>query len=194
MDEQIQPPPFDSNQPPQPLPPTPAFLPQQNPSWFYRHKFLVSFITGIALLAVAGLGWYFVQNQTRQDLENLSNTQVPIPPPPPAMKPINADHGTLSGTVTIGPFCPVTRIDEDCPGPENAYTSTKIIAYEMDGITQAASVNLTANGDYSMDLNPGTYLVTSQRLGQEYKPIPQQVTINTSQTTTLDMAIDTGIR
>ncbi len=45
-------------------------------------------------------------------------------------KPVAQNNGTVSGTVTIGPICPVERVDEPCEVPPETYTSRKIIVYE----------------------------------------------------------------
>ncbi len=102
--------------------------------------------------------------------------------------------GTLAGQVTIGPNCPVERIDNPClPSPE-AYTSREF-SVTQNGKT-LGTFHANASGTYSVSLAPGTYVITSAKTGIGYmsKDLPATVIIKSGETATLNIDVDTGIR
>ncbi len=113
------------------------------------------------------------------------------PSPPTPIKKIAA--GYAAGYVTIGPNCPVERVDQPCPTPPEAYTSREAVIYASDSVTIVARTHLDTNGNYKITLGPGKYFAQIQPAGigpGEKKPF----TVVSFETTTLDFDVDTGIR
>ena len=101
--------------------------------------------------------------------------------------------GYVAGHVTIGPNCPVERIDEPCTTPPEAYTSREAVVYSGDGTTVKERVHLNAQGNYKISLAPGNYFVqiVPAGIGPGEK---KSVTIKSFETSTVNFDIDTGIR
>lgn len=104
--------------------------------------------------------------------------------------------GTLAGKVSIGPICPVERIDTPCPVPPETYTSREFLVLSSDKSKTITSFHADANGNYNISLPPGGYVVTSAKTGIGYmsKDLPRTVIIKANQTTILDISVDMGIR
>lgn len=101
--------------------------------------------------------------------------------------------GGVTGTVTIGPICPVVRIDQPCVIPPEVYTSRYVIVYGPTEDTQISKTKLNADGTFKLSLAPGTYWLQIDPAGigpGEKKP----VTVTANKTSTIDFDIDTGIR
>jgi hypothetical protein len=103
--------------------------------------------------------------------------------------------GVLEGHVSIGPLCPVERIPPDprCQPTEETYKAWPL-AVTRNGVT-VATITAGADGRFRVELSPGTYIVrlaNPQQFGSG--SLPATVTISSSETTTLDIDIDTGIR
>ncbi len=103
--------------------------------------------------------------------------------------------GTLTGKVTIGPNCPVERVDKPCPTPPEAYAAREFLVLDKSN-KQVASFHADANGHFTLSLPAGTYTITSAKTGMGYMSgdLPQTITIQSGQTGTLNIDIDTGIR
>jgi len=101
--------------------------------------------------------------------------------------------GYVSGHVSIGPNCPVEQVGKPCPPPPAAYSSREVVVYEKDGITIKEKSKINAQGDYKITLAPGIYFIqiNPAGIGPGEK---KQVTIVSTQTSTIDFDIDTGIR
>ncbi len=112
-------------------------------------------------------------------------------PLPPLVAP-----GSLSGHVTIGPLLPVQRVGEATPTtPPDAYAARQVIVYRADGKTAVTRLTPDKDGNYRVELAPGTYVVAMARAGiDRARDLPATVTIASGQTTRLDIDIDTGIR
>lgn len=99
--------------------------------------------------------------------------------------------GTLTGTVNIGPLCPV----EPCSNPPpDIYSSRQLILHPQYG--QQILIPLRADGSFQAKVRAGTYTVDLTNctfLGCK-NSLPLTVTIEGSQTTILNISIDTGIR
>lgn len=103
-------------------------------------------------------------------------------------------NGTLTGTVSIGPLCPV----EPCSiAPERlaaAYEARPLTVSAQDGKPVASVVADPVTG-YSVSLPPGIYIVDipHQGIGGSVE-LPKTVTIRSGETVRLDISVDTGIR
>jgi hypothetical protein len=103
--------------------------------------------------------------------------------------------GRLTGIVTIGPNCPVEKVNEPCPTPPGAYALRKVLVYDATRTTLLATVDIDSQGLYSIDLRPGDYLVDVKKVGIDRTgDVPKIVAIRASLVTKLDISIDTGIR
>ncbi len=101
--------------------------------------------------------------------------------------------GTIEGSVTIGPICPVEREGVPCIVPPETYTSRNVVVYAMDQASVIQQMALDTEGNYSLSITPGIYWVQIQPAGigpGEKKPI--EVKLN--ETIRLDFDIDSGIR
>jgi hypothetical protein len=112
-----------------------------------------------------------------------STDQTPRPP--------GDSEGVLSGTVTIGPLCPV----EPCDQPVgDLYSSRSLLLEREDG--RVSKLPLDANGKFRAVLPIGRYaidLTECEFLGCP-TALPLTVVIEPGETTTVDIDIDTGVR
>lgn len=101
--------------------------------------------------------------------------------------------GTVQGTVTVSPVCPVERIDTPCVVPPETYTSRKVVAYDAQGVRVIKELSLKGDGSYVLTLEPGTYLlqIVPAGIGEGEK---KSIGIIANTTSTVDFAIDSGIR
>lgn len=106
------------------------------------------------------------------------------------------ETGSLTGHVTIGPLQPVQRQGEPEPTPApEVYAAWQIVVYTPDMRTEVARAAINDEGDYTIELRPGTYAVTAeQATGRGLRQGTYAVGITAGQTTRQDIDIDTGIR
>ena len=108
--------------------------------------------------------------------------------------PASSATGTLTGTVTIGPLCPV----EPCTIPPeqlSAVFAARTIIVSLPGGAVIAESVPDPHAGYSIALKPGTYSVDIRHTGIDRSPdLPKTVTIRAGETVRLDISIDTGIR
>jgi len=104
--------------------------------------------------------------------------------------------GILRGQVTIGPNCPVERIDNPCVTPPEAYASREFLVTTNDTKKTVTTFYADMSGNYIVSLAPGSYVITSAKTGIGFmsKDLPHAITIQAGQTTTLNIDVDTGIR
>jgi hypothetical protein len=117
----------------------------------------------------------------------------PLPTAAPARA---TQNGVLQGHVLIGPLTPVQRVGqpEPTPAPE-VYAARQIVVYQADGKTEVARLKIDSQGNYRVELPPGTYVVAINRGGIDRGAgLPATIQITAGQTSTLDISIDTGIR
>ena len=106
-------------------------------------------------------------------------------------------EGTLSGTITIGPICPVETFPPDprCAPSAEAYAARKVFVYSADRLELIATLVPDSEGKFSGKLAEGSYVIDVQR-----DPIggvtgaPAVVNVNSGETVTIQIDIDTGIR
>lgn len=108
---------------------------------------------------------------------------------------VDTPHGTLSGTVTIGPNCPVESTAGPCPPPPGAYALRKVLVETADASKLLFTVDIDEHGFYRIDLVPGTYTVDLKKNGIDRSgDVPAKVTITAGVATALNINIDTGLR
>jgi len=107
----------------------------------------------------------------------------------------SAPRGTLSGTVTIGPNCPVETTSNPCPTPPGAYAARKVLVETADASKVLYVVDIDEHGFYRIDLVPGAYTIDLQKVGIDRSgDVPAKVTITQGVATVLNINIDTGLR
>jgi len=108
--------------------------------------------------------------------------------------------GTLEGTVRIGPIWPVERPGENPPVSPEVFEARKVMVYDKTGKKLIEEVDIiqvshSQEGQYSVQLEPGTYVVDINRIGIDRSAeVPREVEIKADDTFKLDIEIDTGIR
>jgi hypothetical protein len=105
------------------------------------------------------------------------------------------DGGTLSGTMTIGPICPVERPGQPCkPSPET-YAAHQVYVYSADRKNLITTLTPDAEGKFSTELPIGAYwidIIHSQIGAVNGAPVTVQITRGSTPSISID--IDTGIR
>lgn len=105
--------------------------------------------------------------------------------------------GSLVGTMTIGPICPVERISNPClPTPE-MFKERALNVYKLDKTTLVATMVPDARGKFSAKLPAGSYYVDMANfVGKPATAsgVPTIVNISENSTETIVVTIDTGIR
>jgi hypothetical protein len=105
--------------------------------------------------------------------------------------------GTLSGTMTIGPVCPLERVDNPCKPTPEMYAAHKVAVYASDKKTLITTLTPNAQGVFTATLPVGTYYVamaTTQSGVGTATGVPTTLTIKDNTMTHLSIDIDTGIR
>jgi hypothetical protein len=106
--------------------------------------------------------------------------------------------GTLTGEISVGPFCPVEVEGQPCPPPPGTYESILVLVYARLPVGErlVAEVRPDGGGRFELPLQPGSYRVTlSHSLGIPGTPVPdERIRVEPGRTTALTFDIDTGIR
>lgn len=90
----------------------------------------------------------------------------------------------VTGTVSLGPFCPVEQIGTPCPASSRAFDNTQVSA--RNGATDVR-VPVSPTGDFDLMLDDGTWLVTANA-GMSC------TTVTVSRSGSVSIECDTGIR
>ncbi len=110
---------------------------------------------------------------------------------------VTHDSGILSGTMTIGPICPVENIDNPCRPTAEMFAANKINVYIADRITLFTTITPNSDGKFSITLPAGDYHLSmanqASRVGG-VSGLPDMITIQKDTTTTITIQVDTGIR
>ena len=110
------------------------------------------------------------------------------------------EKGFLEGKVTIDPICPNFRgaeSDPRCQPTEETYKALPIAIWTPDKKTKVAQIEPDLDGTYKIELPKGTYIIDIERqqpFGVGGNNLPATITINSGETTILNIDIDTGIR
>ncbi|MDB5194174.1 MAG: protein of unknown function with transrane region [Parcubacteria group bacterium] len=101
--------------------------------------------------------------------------------------------GELTGTVTLGPTCPVMRNPPDPGCEDKAYQTTVVVSVASSG-KEVGRQETDASGRFKFAFLPGTYTVTA--LGGSVYPRCEVATavLVRAATTTTAISCDTGIR
>lgn len=107
--------------------------------------------------------------------------------------------GVLKGKITIGPLCPVETVppQPQCLPTLDTFKAWQLSVYSQDGATKIVNIYPDITGNYQLELPVGKYKmdfekVTVNRIGGNNLPLI--FTILNTDTTRLNINIDTGIR
>ncbi len=105
--------------------------------------------------------------------------------------------GILDGTMTIGPICPVERVDNPCKPTPEMFAQKKIGVYQGDDKKLIKTLTPDKDGRFKTTLPAGVYYV--ELINPVLRPatvlgVPATVTIQKNATFHMDINIDTGIR
>lgn len=138
------------------------------------------------------------ENNTNNVTNNTSQTSAYITPTP-TPEPEPQHKGGIAGQITIGPTCggPIHidsngNIEPDC---EDKPFSTDIVVKSQDGSSEIARTTSGEDGYYSINVDPGTYLVIAGPDNDSPYPskASQTVTVN-QETIQVSFSLDSGIR
>lgn len=105
-----------------------------------------------------------------------------------------AARGTsgIDGMVTLGPLCPVSRLEEPCP--DRPFAATLLVRTAA-GQT-LGPVQSDASGRFTLDVPPGKYVIEPQLTSSGRLPFagPVDVTVPATGRAAVTIAYDTGIR
>lgn len=106
--------------------------------------------------------------------------------------------GVLKGRVTIGPLRPGPSIvgEEESVDPQ-IFVPLRVVIVKPGTKERVQTVKLDGKGNYTIELDPGKYLVdvTPHKYGiRPGRQILQEVNIELGKTSILNLYIDTGIR
>lgn len=111
-------------------------------------------------------------------------------PPASTATPAASGESGIEGTVTIGPTCPVQRIDSPCP--DRPYQAT-ITA--LDGADRkVAEARSGADGRFRLLLPAGTYTLRPESSGAFPHAREQSVAVENGRITPVQIVFDSGIR
>ena len=98
----------------------------------------------------------------------------------------------IEGLVTIGPVCPVERVDTPCP--DKPYQA--MIVVKNDQGNEVARVQSGQDGRFRVALEPGAYTLAPQSSNEGSFPFAseQQVEVQAGAFTTVSIEFDSGIR
>ena len=105
--------------------------------------------------------------------------------------------GILTGTIKIGPLCPVETVPPNpaCLPTEETYKAYAIGIWTSDGKQKVNTIHPELNGSYVVDLPAGFYLIDRENTQTGIRSnLPLTVGIADGYTTVLNISIDTGIR
>ena len=171
---------------------------------FIRIFLLVLIVTGIGLLVIQSfwvppfVNWILTKENKVQAVQPVSTSGIihatttsGVNKEPPA--PVPQETGTLFGSVTLSPTCPVERIPPDPQCSPKPYVTEVKVLYS--GGTKIAVTGETgSDGSFKFSLAPGTYVVevAGGAVYPRCSPVNTQVMKGTS--TTVAIPCDTGIR
>jgi len=111
------------------------------------------------------------------------------PAPSATATPAPAGDTGIDGTVTLGPTCPVERIDSPCP--DRPYAARITI---WRGGVQVAETRSGDDGRFRIILPPGTYRVVGETAGTFPRGSEVQAVVVVGQMAPVQIRYDSGIR
>ena len=117
-----------------------------------------------------------------------SATNTRVPSSPTATPPASGETG-IAGIATIGPTCPVERIDSPCP--DRPYEARITI---WQGDTMVAETRSGSDGRFIVRLSPGEYRVVGESGATFPRGSEVTVTVIEGHVTPVEIRFDSGIR
>lgn len=112
------------------------------------------------------------------------------PGPIATSTPVPSGDSGIDGTVTIGPTCPVERVESPCP--DRPYeVAIKVFDGRGREVAQARS---DSAGRFRLVLSPGTYTLRPPQTGVPPSAAEQTVEVTPGRFTAVHIAFDSGIR
>ncbi len=101
----------------------------------------------------------------------------------------------ITGTILLGPTCPVMRNPPDPACADRPYKATIIVKSE-DGLREITRFTSGEDGTFRVELAPGTYLLDPQSPAGSMLPRGEQqtVVVEAGQLTDVQISYDSGIR
>ena len=96
----------------------------------------------------------------------------------------------ITGIASIGPTCPVERLDSPCP--DRPFQG--VVVAKAPGGAEVARTTTDPQGAFSISLPPGQYQLTAVVAGSFPRAIPTDVNVVPGQFTTVHLRLDSGIR
>lgn len=106
------------------------------------------------------------------------------------------EQGLLTGTITIGPLCPVEMFppDPNCQPTEATFKAWPIGVWTADKQTKLGQLEPILDGSYNLELSEGIYLIDLEIQHLFDTTLPETIKIRPDETVILNIDIDTGIR
>ncbi len=106
------------------------------------------------------------------------------------------EQGLLTGTITIGPLCPVEMFppDPNCQPTEATFKAWPIGVWTADKKTKLGQLDPNLKGIYNFELPEGSYLIDLEIQQHFGTTLPETIKIDSDATVILNIDIDTGIR
>lgn len=108
----------------------------------------------------------------------------------------DAESGTVTGKVKIGPISPVQRIGVEEVVPPEMYAAYRIVVFQDGKTKEMARTKISAKGGFELRLPAGNYEIGWEP-AQPSPKMPQRrvkVRVEAGKRVKVDVEIDTGIR
>ena len=99
--------------------------------------------------------------------------------------------GTIRGSVLLAPTCPVESTESPCPGRPLAGVPVRVV--DADGNVRASAVS-GDDGAFTIDVAPGSYLLTAIEEDPARSVAPVRVVVRAGEVAHADVLVDSGIR
>lgn len=163
----------------------------------YKRLLLVGLVVAIAV----ALGFFYKrQSQQINSFEQCAGAGYPIlqsfpeqcktPDGKTFTRQVGTQKSGISGSVLLGPQCPVVREAKDCP---DKLFQTTLVVTTADGTRVITQFSSDLNGVFRVSLTPGQYLIRSVTQTRPYCT-SNSITVNANTYTTVTIHCDTGIR
>ncbi len=120
-------------------------------------------------------------------------TATPMPtdlPATAAPTATTAPESGITGQVTIGPACPVVRIDQPCP--DNPFQAT--LTVQTASGSQVTQFSTDENGNFRIALAPGDYILHPEAPDAMTRAQDVPFSVASGEFTTVNITYDNGLR
>lgn len=142
------------------------------------------------VIACAGSGGFYKNPHTNVVSRFSTSCEVPF-----GYVKVDAQESGVTGSVSLGPVCPVEVEGQPCTASPEAYAARSVVLLDAGGASEIAITRIQADGTYRMVAPPGNYILDIVRTGiDRSRELPKKITIAEGEMLTVDFSIDTGIR